>query len=248
MRGKQGIIFLVAAVLVAVGPNSLHAERTEGMQSTADTKEEHFGIAMVNSRLNIRQKPGTDSLIIGKIPADGVCHLEELDGGSGWRRIRYGEIEGYVSEEYLLTGEAADRIAGEQGEENTKEVSVGDAGNIREELISFASQFIGNPYVWGGTSLTRGADCSGFVQSVYRHFGIELPRVSVEQSEYGEKIAVSEARPGDLIFYAKNGRVYHVVIFLGEGQVLHASSERVGITVSALNEKRAVWAVDVLES
>lgn len=99
-------------------------------------------------------------------------------------------------------------------------------------IASYALQFVGNPYVYGGSSLTHGTDCSGFSQSVFRKFGISLPRTSGEQSGVGKKISVSSARAGDLIFYAKNGHVNHVAICIGGGRVVHASNPSTGITTS----------------
>jgi len=102
------------------------------------------------------------------------------------------------------------------------------------QIASFAQKFVGNPYVWGGTSLTRGADCSGFVQSVYKNFGHSLPRTSGSQSTTGTSVSVSNLQPGDLVFYAKNGSVNHVAIYIGGGRVCHASNKRTGITTSNL--------------
>ena len=99
-------------------------------------------------------------------------------------------------------------------------------------IASYALQFVGNPYVYGGTSLTNGTDCSGFTMSVFRKFGISLPRTSGSQSGVGRKISVSEARAGDLIFYARNGHVNHVALCIGGGRIVHASNPSVGITTS----------------
>lgn len=99
-------------------------------------------------------------------------------------------------------------------------------------IASYALQFVGNPYVYGGSSLTHGTDCSGFSQAVFRKFGINLPRTSSEQSGVGKKISVSSARAGDLIFYARNGHVNHVAICIGGGRVVHASNPTTGITTS----------------
>ena len=85
--------------------------------------------------------------------------------------------------------------------------------------MAYACQFIGNPYVWGGTSLTNGADCSGFTQQVYKHFGINIPRVSGDQRYAGVEVPYSEAQPGDLICYSG-----HVAIYTGNGGIVHASS------------------------
>lgn len=102
-------------------------------------------------------------------------------------------------------------------------------------IASYALQFVGNPYVYGGTSLTNGTDCSGFSQSIFRKFGISLPRTSSEQAGVGKKISVSSARAGDLIFYAKNGHINHVAICIGGGRVVHASNPTTGITTSNMN-------------
>ena len=104
--------------------------------------------------------------------------------------------------------------------------------DVRVDLVNYAKQFLGNPYVWGGTSLTNGADCSGFVQSVFKNYGVSLPRTSAAQSAVGTKVSLSEAQPGDLIFYANNGRVNHVAIYIGGCQVIHASNARTGIKIS----------------
>lgn len=110
-------------------------------------------------------------------------------------------------------------------------IGSGDGSSI----ASYALQFVGNPYVYGGSSLTHGTDCSGFSQSVFRKFGISLPRTSSEQSTVGKKISVSSARAGDLIFYARNGHVNHVAICIGGGRVVHASNPSTGITTSNIN-------------
>lgn len=100
------------------------------------------------------------------------------------------------------------------------------------DIASYAVKFVGNPYVWGGTSLTNGADCSGFVQTIFSNFGVSVPRTSRSQAVSGSSVSVSSAQAGDLIFYASNGTVNHVAICIGNGQVVHASNRRTGIKIS----------------
>ena len=105
-------------------------------------------------------------------------------------------------------------------------------------IASFGLKFVGNPYVYGGTSLTNGADCSGFTQSVFANFGISIPRTSSAQSCSGRSVSISSVQPGDLIFYASNGRINHVAIYIGGGQVVHASNPRTGIRTSNMYYRR----------
>ncbi len=101
------------------------------------------------------------------------------------------------------------------------------ASGSGSSVVDYATQFVGNPYVWGGTSLTNGADCSGFVQSVYSNFGVSLPRTSYEQQNAGREVSYSDAQPGDLICYGG-----HVAIYMGNGRIVHASNSRDGIKIS----------------
>lgn len=105
-----------------------------------------------------------------------------------------------------------------------------------KSISNFAIQFNGNPYVYGGTSLTNGADCSGFVQSVYKNFGKTLPRTVVAQSKVGTTISFKELQPGDLVFYSNGGsKPSHVALYIGNGKIIHASTPQGGIKISPVN-------------
>ena len=107
----------------------------------------------------------------------------------------------------------------------------GSSSGLRSDIIEYAQKFVGNRYVWGGTSLTKGADCSGFVQAVYADFGYSIPRVSRDQaSSAGKKVSESDMLPGDLVFYANSrGTVNHVAMYIGNGMIVHAANSRQGI-------------------
>lgn len=102
------------------------------------------------------------------------------------------------------------------------------------DVASYAVQFVGNPYVYGGTSLTDGADCSGFVQSVYANFGVSLPRTAPAQSTVGYSVPVSEIQAGDIISYGYNGTVSHSALYIGDNTIVHASTPALGIRTDSM--------------
>lgn len=262
---------------------------------------DNLGVANVSESLNIRKEPNTNSSIVGKLPKDSGCEIIQIE--NGWAKINSGFVEGYVSEEYLLTGVDAVAKAEEvaaltatvtaknlkvRTEPNTQsqvlalikngaayeikdqkngwveitfdgknsylseeyvEVSerlktaltlteekygVG-VTNVGADLAQYASSFVGNPYVYGGTSLTKGADCSGFTLSVFKKYGVKLPHSARSQSNYGTSVSMDQLNAGDLVFYSKNGSIDHVAIYIGGGKVIHASTPKAGIIISKLN-------------
>ena len=218
------------------------------------------------SLLNVREGKGTDTRIVGTLPQGSLCYIL-ADKDQDWVYIESGDVRGFVSRQYIVYDETVKAAVEQAGEESyttaDKLVEPSDnqacyytltsvksgvpGGEVRSSVVEFASQFIGNPYVWGGTSLTEGADCSGFVQSIYKEYGVELPRVAEDQAQYGTKIAVEDAQPGDLVFYARNGYIYHVVIYAGNGKTVEAKGRNYGIVQDDLNTASAVWATRVLE-
>ena len=282
-------------------------EQASVSENTAEVTQEapstiygytNLGIANVEETLNVRETPSANSSMVGKMPKNAAGEiLETLDG---WYKILSGDVTGYVSADYLITGEEAAARAEEvkqtiatvktptlnvreepntecsilalmpQGEElnvledlsgwvkvdldNTNgfiskdyvdisvqlpkamtmtEVRYGNGvSDVRVDLISYATQFVGNPYVWGGTSLTNGSDCSGFTLSIFAKYGVYLPHSSKAQANCGTRISASEAKPGDLFFYGSGSSISHVAIYIGNGQIVHASSKKTGIKIS----------------
>lgn len=200
-------------------------------------------MAIVNTdKLNVRSEPSTDSKIWTQISKeDRYSVVSQLDG---WVQI---ELDTGDSEET----ESADKAYIATRDNNVEvryalaeaikfsplEEKANQQASLRNKMVNYALQFVGNRYVWGGTNPNTGADCSGFVQYVMRNVaGVSLPRTSREQAKAGRAIKSSEMRPGDLIFYTnKSGTVNHVAMYIGNGQVVHAASKRSGIKISTWN-------------
>ena len=179
--------------------------------------------------LKVREEPNTDCDVITQVPRGEVLEVEEVLE-NGWVKIILDAEFAFVSGEFVTVKYDLRTAI------TMTELLYGEGvSDIRVDVCEFAKRYLGNPYVWGGTSLTRGADCSGFVQSVFRNFGVRLPRSSVQQATVGTRISVSDLKAGDLIFYARGGRIDHVALYIGGGRVIHASTARTGIIISRYN-------------
>ncbi len=287
-------------------------------EAYANAKENNWGyinlgIANVEKNLNIRAEGEEGAKLVGKLPKDAACEVLEDDGE--WAHITSGDVEGYVSLEYLFTGVKAKMRAEEvavtkayvsedglrvRSEPNTdseiittvgagEELEVVDVtddwvtvllddeevyvsaeyvdiaagldtavtmtellygqgvSDIRVDICQYAKEFLGNRYVWGGTSLTNGTDCSGFTMGVFKNFGIKLPHSSRSQAGMGTKINLSQAQPGDLVFYGKGSYINHVAIYIGNGQVIHASSPKTGIKISNVYYRTPLKVVRIIQ-
>ena len=150
------------------------------------------------------------------------------------------EAESNETDEAESDSETSDEPSNEAADssDSSTESSSESASGSGSSVVDYATQFVGNPYVWGGTSLTNGADCSGFVQSVYSNFGVSLPRTSYEQQNAGREVSYADAQPGDLICYGG-----HVAIYMGNGQIVHASNSRDGIKISDNAAYRTILSV-----
>lgn len=223
----------------------------------------------VGDKVNIRNEQSTDGRIVGKMSEGSLCYVI-ADQDREWVYVESGSVRGFVKKEFLDIADDQNRLAEEieeKGEDQYKKASQtvelqknkalyytqtsvksgSQQSKVRAELLAYAAQFAGNPYKWGGSSLTHGTDCSGFARAIYAKFGYRLPRTSKAQSQCDTKIAVEDARPGDLIFYAKKGRVYHVAIYAGNGRTIEAANEDLGITSLNAFRKNAVWAVHLIK-
>ena len=208
--------------------------------------------------LNVRVEPNTDSKIWTQIVKDERYPV--VDQQDGWVQIDLGSVDtedgsqdgdekAYISTRdnnvevrYALN----EAIKFTPAKDSSSGGSSGGSGSStkqsrRSQLVNYALQFVGNRYVWGGTSLTNGVDCSGFTMRVMEKFGVSLPHYSGSQAQMGKKVTSATMKPGDLIFYAgSNGKVNHVAIYIGNGRIVHAASRRSGIKTSTWNYRTPV--------
>ena len=214
---------------------------------------------VTTTTLKVREQPGLDATVLGLVPIeDELIVTEELDGwvkvnieeGDGYVSLDYVTLstefvkaESIAEEKARLAKEEEARKAAQAAAKKKTAENAASGGKAEEggktyasptgstgaDVVQFAKQFVGNPYVYGGTSLTNGADCSGFVMSVYKNFGVSLPHSSAADRSVGAAVnGLENAQPGDIICYSG-----HVGIYAGDGQIVHASTSRTGIIVSS---------------
>ncbi len=335
-----------ATISIAEGKADGSDAGDTGKTAATDADGNELVVAQVNGYINVRADADTEAEIVGKLYNGSVAKVLGRTG-NGWARIKSGDVTGYIREEYVATGDAAQQLADsvvtkqavvttetlrvraapiadsdvitligegetldileeadgwykintedgegyissdfadveeiypeaiskaqEEAEEaaaaassaaeeearkaeeakkssksgkkksgsnalNTYDGSSGSGSASGQAVANYALQFVGNPYVWGGSSLTNGADCSGFTMAVYANFGVSLPHYTGSQQQCGTAVSsLSEAQPGDLILYSG-----HVAIYLGNNQIVHASSPRYGITTGTATYRNIV--------
>ena len=218
-------------------------------------EEVAFAKVEKGSFLYIRKNAKSSSSWVGKIYADDLATVDKVKGR--WAKVSSGDVVGYVKKSSLMTGNKATKKAKKIAIEKNDAVSIGtlDIETVKDsysvavskkqarkeskrkgkEVVAFANQFIGNPYVYGGSSLTRGTDCSGFVMAVYENFGVSLPHSSYGMRQVGYKVSYDDMREGDIVCYSG-----HVGIYAGNGKIVNAVDERNGIKFTNVNYKKII--------
>jgi len=227
-----------------------------GEEGEALAREVGRKVAVVTTTtLKVRKEPSLEAKVLGLVPIeDELTVTEETDG---WVKVSIEEGEGWVSTEFVechlefvkaesveeerarLEREASSRQSANKAASGSQAIGMGTAGSSKgQAVIDYAVQFVGNKYVYGGTSLTNGIDCSAFVMRCYEHFGVKLPRTSAQQRSAGYGVSLADAQPGDIICYSG-----HVALYMGNNTIVHASSAKTGIKISSPANYRKILAV-----
>ena len=219
----------------------------------------HRVVATVQAgSLNVRDYPSTSTgKVIGKLSSGDEISVQYAVGD--WYKINQEGFEGFVHKDYVtadflkylptkllsevervkvtqaqVTNSTLGTIKPSSASSTTSSSVTVNTNATGEAIVNYAKQFLGNPYVYGGNSLTNGVDCSGFTTQIMKHFGINLQRSSSGQyANNGYSVSRDNIQAGDLVFYGYNGNVSHVAIYIGNGQIIHANDERTGICISS---------------
>ncbi|MDR1539597.1 MAG: C40 family peptidase [Clostridiales bacterium] len=196
--------------------------------SEAQASSEIYGVVASSNGLNFRTGASQSASVITAL--ENGYAVDIISVGDEWTKVSVDGKTGYMATEFLTI---------KQGKKPAQ--SAAPASSKGDKFVSYAKQFLGTPYVWGGTNLNRGVDCSGFVYSVYRHFGITLNRSSSSMVSNGYRVKKADLQKGDLVFFdtsgANNGVISHVGMYIGNGQIIHSASGKVrGVSISSLNE------------
>lgn len=197
-----------------------------GDEAEAIAEQEIKTVATVNTEtLNVRAEKSTEAAVLSQVGNSEAFTVNSV--ADGWVEISVDDSVGYISQDYVTLAQALPTA------KTIEQVKYGDGvSDVRASVVSYALQFVGNRYVWGGTSLENGVDCSGFTMRILGKYGVSLPHSSKAQPSCGTKISASDAKPGDLFFYGSGRSISHVAIYIGNGQIVHASNKRDGIKVS----------------
>lgn len=201
-----------------------YVKYTAEFSNEAEAQVTVYGVVTAETGVKLRKEASMISNVLTVLPYGTEVNVDRV--GQEWVRIiTDGGLKGYVSAEYLSVRE---------GVRTTRSTGSGNGSAV----VAYGKQFIGTPYVWGGTNLKSGVDCSGFVYAVYKNFGITLNRSSYQMVNNGVEVSKSNLQAGDLVFFNSGGdsRISHVGIYCGDGTYVHSTDGKAyGVTVTDLN-------------
>ena len=215
-----------------------------GYEANIKAKEKMTEVLVVNcDKLNVREEPTTDCSVSTKVTVGEHLDIVEPEK-DGWYKASINGLTGYVAAEYVdvvYTLPTAIEVVEVQVTQPSSGSSSGskptydnldpNVSQTAKDLINTAMQYLGTPYVYGGNSLTKGVDCSGFVKGIFAKFGYSVPRTSREYPSVGTQVPLSQIKPGDILIYKYGSRIGHVAIYIGNGQIIHAANDKKGVCI-----------------
>lgn len=215
-----------------------------GYEANVKAKEKMTEVLVVNcDKLNVREEPTTDCSVSTKVTVGEHLDIVEPEK-DGWYKASINGLTGYVAAEYVdvvYTLPTAIEVVEVQVTQSSSGSSSGSkptyenldptVSQTAKDLINTAMQYLGTPYVYGGNSLTKGVDCSGFVKGIFAKFGYNVPRTSREYPSVGTQVPLSQIKPGDILIYKYGSRIGHVAIYIGNGQIIHAANDKKGVCI-----------------
>ena len=216
-----------------------------GYDANVKAKEKMTEVLVVKcDKLNVREEPSTDCSISTKVSVGEYLDIVEKEK-DGWYKASINGLTGYVSADYVEVVYSLPTAVEVVEVQVTAPSSSSSSSSAKQnysnldptvsqtakDLINTAMQYLGCPYVYGGNSLTKGIDCSGFVKQIFAKYGYQVPRTSKEYPNVGTQVPLSQIKPGDILIYKYGSRIGHVAIYIGNGQIIHAANDRKGVCI-----------------
>ncbi len=240
---------------------SVEEERQKAEEDARIKKEAEDAIAKVEA---LKKEAGQETASANKdTPSTSIGMIAQNPNADNGTTKEQNNQSSQTSTSQNTGSQNTGSTAGSDGSETSTGSSTGTSGTyqntqngpgsavynsaVRTAIVAYAKQFLGNPYVYGGTSLTNGADCSGFTMRIFEHFGVTTGRTSRDQAANGREISLDQIQPGDLLFYASGKTINHVALYIGDGKIIHASTSKTGIIISTAYYRTPAKAVTFLD-
>lgn len=232
---RSGLLKAAAGVFLCAGFLMVSPQESQAAIRQAEVQtRSYYAVTIEAPSVKVHRTAKETSAVETEVMrGDSFEVLDSTD--TGWVKIRTAGREGYI------------KTAGQATVVEKARETVDSEARQRRQVVEYALQFVGNPYVYGGTDPNKGADCSGFTRYVLdKAADVSLPHSARGQASYGEIVSLDQLQPGDLLFYSGSGGINHVAMYIGGGQVVHASTEKTGIKTSPYDYREPVKAVSLI--